>query len=151
MAAYSFLNVQGAISGPGGAFNLGSGSGASEEGVKTSMTEEKGVTTPGADGQLMQTLRASNVGKMSISLLKTSRANALLSNMYNFQKGNPALWGTNVITISDVARGDVATLTQAAFVKLPDVQWAKDGNMIEWEFTGNLDEQLGQGVPDVNV
>lgn len=151
MAAYSFLNVQAALAGPGGAFNIGSGAGASEEGIKTSMVEEKGVTTPGADGSLMQTLRASNVGKVTISLLKTSRANALLTDMYNFQKSNSALWGSNVLTVSDVVRGDVAVLTQGAFVKLPDVAWAKDGNMIEWEFIGNLDEQLGQGVPDVNV
>lgn len=151
MSAYSFLNVQAAIAGPGGSFSIGSGAGASEEGIKTSMVEEKGLTTPGADGTLMQTLRASNVGKMTISLLKTSRVNAFLTDMYNLQKSNSALWGENVVTVSDVVRGDVAVLTQGAFVKLPDVAWAKDGNMIEWEFIGNLDEQLGQGVPDVNV
>lgn len=151
MAAYSFLNVMGAIAGPGGAFNIGSGSGASEEGIKTSMVEEKDLATMGADNTLMHTLRASDLGKMTVSLLKTSRANALLSAMYNFQKGNPALWGANVITVSDVARGDVAVLTQAAFVKLPDVAWSKDGNMIEWEFVGLLNEQLGAGVPDVNI
>lgn len=151
MGVYSFLNFNGAISGPGGAFNIGQGAGVSEEGITTSMAEEKGITTPGADGTLMQTLRASNVGKVTVRLLKTSRANALLSAMYNFQKGNPALWGQNVITVSDVARGDVAVLTQGSFVKLPDVTWDKDGKMIEWEFTGNLDETLGVGVPDVNV
>lgn len=152
MSAYSFLNVQAAIQGPGGSFSIGSGAGASEEGVKTSMVEEKGLTTPGADSTIMQTLRASNVGKMTFSLLKTSLANARLSNMYNLQKSsNGALWGENVITISDVVRGDVAVLTQGAFVKHPDVAWAKDGNTIEWEFIGLLEEQLGAGVPDINV
>lgn len=151
MAAYSFLNVVAAIAGPGVVANLGSGAGASEEGLKTSMVEEKDLATMGADGTLMHTLRASNLGKMTFSLLKISAANAILNAAYNFQKTNAALWGSNVITISDVVRGDVAVLTQAAFVKLPDVQWAKDGNMIEWEFIGLLNEQLGAGVPDINV
>lgn len=151
MAAYSFLNFQGAISGAGGSFNLGSGSGVAEEGVTTSLIEEKDLATFGADGTLMHTLRASNGGKMAIRLLKTSSINAKLSNMYNLQKGNPAVWGANTITVADVVRGDVATLSQAAFLKLPDVTWDKDGKMIEWEFVGILQEQLGSGVPDVNL
>lgn len=151
MAAYSFLNFQGAIAGAGGAFSLGSGEGVADEGITTSMVEEKGLVTPGADGKLMQTLRASNVGKLTIRLLKTSSANAKLSLMYNLQKSQPAVWGANTITVSDIQRGDVAILTEAAFVKLPDVTWDKDGKMIEWEFVGNLNEQLGFGVPDINV
>lgn len=151
MAAYSFLNFQGAILGAGGAFSLGSGEGVSDEGITTSMVEEKNLATPGADGKLMHTLRASNVGKLTVRLLKTSSANAKLSLMYNLQKANPATWGANTITVSDIQRGDVAILSEAAFVKLPDVTWDKDGKMIEWEFIGNLNEQLGFGVPDVNV
>ena len=151
MAAYSFLNVMGAIAGPGGAFNLGSGAGASEEGITFAMVEEKDLATVGADGSLMHTLRASNLGKCTIRLLKTSPVNALLSAMYNFQKGNAAVWGTNVITVSDVARGDVATMAQGAFLKQPDVTWDKDGKTNEWEFIGIVEEQLGAGVPDVNT
>lgn len=151
MAAYSFLNVMAAISGPGGAFNLGSGAGAAEEGITFAMAEEKDLATVGADGTLMHTLRATNVGKATIRLLKTSPVNALLSSMYNFQKGNPALWGTSVLTVNDVARGDVASMAQAAFMKQPDMTWDKDGKVVEWEFIGIVDEQLGAGVPDVNV
>lgn len=151
MAAYSFLNVMAAIAGPGGAFNLGSGAGAADEGITFSMVEEKDLATPGADGTLMHTLRASNVGKCTVRLLKTSPVNALLSAMYNFQKGNPAAWGTNVLTVADVARGDVATISQAAFMKQPDITWDKDGKVNEWEFVGNVEELLGVGVPDVNT
>ena len=151
MAAYSFKNGVGAISGPGGTFQIGSGAGNAEEGITTSMVEEKDLATVGADGTLMHTLRAGNVGKMAIRLLKTSPVNAQLSAMYNFQKGNPALWGTNTLTVFDISRGDVATLSQGAFLKNPDATWAKDGNTIDWEFLGNLDELFGAGVPDVNV
>ena len=151
MTAYSFLSLQGAISGPGGSFNIAAGSGTAEEGITTSMVDEKGITTPGADGTLMQTLRASQVGKVTIRVLKTSLLNAQLSQMLNLQKGNPALWGQNVISLADVNRGDTSSLTQGSFVKKPDVTWDKDGKMNEWEFIGNLEESLGAGVPDVNV
>lgn len=151
MSAYSFLSFQGAISGPGGAFNIGAGAGASEEGIKTSMLEEKDLATSGAGGEMMHTLRADQRGKVTLSLLKTSPLNALLSNMYNLQKGNPSLWGVNTMTGNDVYRGDNFSITQAAIVKLPDVTWDKDGKMIEWEFVGLLEEQLGAGQPDVNV
>lgn len=151
MTAYSFLNVQASISGTGGQFQIGSGSGVAEEGITTSMVEEKDLATMGADGTLMHTLRASNLGKMTVRVLRTSATNAQLSQMYNLQKGNAAVWGQNVITVSDVVRGDVASLTQAAFVKLPDSTWDKDGKMLEWEFIGLLNEQFGTGVPDVNV
>lgn len=151
MATYSFLSVQGAISGPGGAFVLGSTAGVADEGITSSMVEEKDLATPGADGALMHTLRASNVGKMAVRLLKTSAINAQLMQMYNLQKANPAIWGQNVITVSDVNRGDNSVLSQAAFVKKPDFTWDKDGKMNEWEFIGILNEQLGAGVPNVNI
>lgn len=151
MSTYSFLNVQAAISGPGGAFNIGSEAGVAEEGITTSQVEEKDLATVGADGALMHTLRASNLGKFTVRLLKTSPYNASLSAMYNLQRTNPALWGQNVLTVNDVARGDSESLTQAAFLKQPDVTWDKDGKMNEWEFVGIKDQQLGTGVPDVNT
>lgn len=151
MAAYSFLNIMGAIAGPGGAFNLGSGSGAAEEGITFSNVEEKDLATMGADGTLMHTLRASDLAKCTVNLLKTSPVNALLSAMYNFQKGNPALWGVNVLTVSDVSRGDVESFSQAAFLKPSDNTYDKDGKMMTWEFLGLRNNQLGAGVPDVNV
>lgn len=151
MAAYSFLNVMGAISGPGGAFNLGSGVGAAEEGIVFSNVEEKDLATVGADGYLMHTLRASDLAKCTINLLKTSPANAKLSAMYNFQKGNPAVWGTNVLTVSDVARGDIESMGQAAFLKPADNTYDKDGKMMSWEFIGLRKSLLGTGVPDANT
>lgn len=151
MATYSFLSVQGAFTGPGGAFVLGSSAGIAEEGITSSMVEEKDLATVGADGALMHTLRASNLGKFAVRCLKTSALNAQLMAAYNFQKSNPALWGQNVLTVADVNRGDFSSLTQAAFVKKADVTWDKDGKMNEWEFLGILEETLGTGVPDVNV
>jgi hypothetical protein len=151
MTAYSFLNYQGAISGAGGSFSMGAEAGIAEGGVRTSMADDKDLATVGAGGQLMHTLRASNLGKVEVEVLKTSVLNQQLSQMYNLQKQNPAVWGANVLTGSDVVRGDQFSMTQAAFMKFPDNAWDKDGKTITWSFIGLLDEQLGAGVPDVNV
>lgn len=151
MGAYSFLDVQAAIVGPGGQFSLGSGAGAAEEGITVSMAEEKGTTTTGADGQIMQSLHAGNTGSVAVRLLKTSPVNALLSQLYNFQRQNSGAWGVNVITVTDVQRGDVVSAVQMAFVKQPDLAYAKDGNTVEWMFRGIVVEELGAGIPDVNT
>lgn len=147
MGTYSFLNVQASLVGPGGNANIGAGSGSAEEGITISMAEEKGDTKVGADGQLMQSLRASNLGRMSVRLLKTSPANAVLMAMYNLQKISAGLWGQNVIRIADVQRGDVHLGMQMAFTKLPDIVYSKDGNMNEWTFVGVVEEMLGTGNP----
>lgn len=147
MGVYSFLNVQASLVGPGGNVNLGNGSGSSEEGITVEMVEEKGDTKVGSDGQLMQSLRASNLGRVTVRLLKTSPVNSILSQMYNTQKTISSLWGNNTFRLSDVSRGDVVLGTQIAFTKQPTLVYGKDGNMNEWIFQGNVDEQLGTGSP----
>lgn len=147
MGVYSYMNVQASLVGPGGNVNLGFGSGSAEEALKVEMVEEKGDTKTGSDGQIMQSLRAGNVGRITCTFLKTSPTNALLSQMYNTQKTLSSLWGNNVIRVSDTARGDVVLGTSMAFVKQPDVVYGKDGDMLAWIFVGNVDEQLGSGQP----
>lgn len=151
MATYAFASFQGAISGVGGSFNIGFGAGISDGGISTTMAEDKNNATTGADGTVMHALRAGNLGRITIRCLKTSTLNARLSYMYNLQKQTPAAWGQNVVSGADVIRGDNFVLAQAAFVKFPDNTWDKDGKDIEWELTGNLEEQIGAGTPDVNL
>lgn len=147
MSAYSFLDVQASIIGPGGSLNIGFGSGAAEEGITVEMVEEKGDTKVGADGQIMQSLRASKLGRITIRLLKTSPTNAQLDAMYNAQSVLSSLWGNNVIRAANPVRGDVVLGTQMAFTKRPNLVYAKDGNTNEWVFQGNVDEMLGTGDP----
>jgi hypothetical protein len=150
MATYSFLNVAATITGPGGSFSLGSGSGDAEEGITVAMVDDKDAMTTGADGSIMHSLRASNSGRLSVRLLKTSPVNALLSALYNYQRTSSSYWGQNVLVVSDVARGDVVTGSQIAFTKQPDIVYAKDGNMNEWTFQGVVNEFLGTGQPSAN-
>lgn len=151
MGTYSFLSVQATISGPGGTFPIGSGAGAAEEGITSSMAEDKDTLTIGASGESMHSLHGGNAGRVTVRILKTSPVNALLSALYNFQRSNAGNWGQNTIVISDTVRGDIITASACAFTKHPDVTYAKEGGSIEWVFNaGTLIEILGVGVPNVN-
>lgn len=151
MGTYSFLDVVAAITGQGGAIPLGNSAGVAEEGISVSMSDEKNTLTLGADGSAMNSLHGANAGKVTVRLLKTSTVNAALSALYNFQKGSSANWGQNTIVISDVARGDLISCTGCAFAKQPDLTYAKDGGMNEWEFhAGSINQLLGTGQLDNN-
>lgn len=150
MTTYSFLNVQATIAGPGGSFSLGSDAGAAKEGLSTDMIDDKDKMDVGAGGDIMHSLRASNAGRITVRLLKTSPQNALLSALYNFQRLNAGAWGQNVLIVSDIQRGDVVTGTQMAFTRQPVITWSEDANMNEWSFMGNIIEVLGAGIPNVN-
>lgn len=146
MTTYSFLDVHAALAGPGGIINLASGAGAAEEGITCEFTEDTGKLVVGADGSPMQTLNASKAGKITVRLLKTSPVNQLLQNLYNFQRLSSVNWGKNVLTLRDIARGDVYGAQFVAFVKPPANTYGKDAGMLEWEFlAGLMDVALGAG------
>jgi predicted SPOUT superfamily RNA methylase MTH1 len=137
--------------GPGGAFNLGYGSGDAEEGLTVEMIDDKNKMDVGSDGTIMHSLRASNAGRITVRLLKTAPTNALLSALYNFQRFSSGNWGQNVIIVADTARGDLVNSSQMAFVKQSDLTYAQDGNYNTWVFIGSIDnELLGTGTPSAN-
>lgn len=141
---YSFLDVNAAIVGPGGAINLGSGAGNSEEGITIEPTEDINTMTVGADGTPMHSLHADKSGKITVRLLKTSPVNARLSQMYAFQTASGANHGQNTITVANSATGDVTTCQIVAFERAPTLTYAKEGGMNEWSFAaGIIDRTLG--------
>ncbi len=147
MGVYSFLNVNCAIAGPGGAANLASGAQAAEEGITIEPVEDKNVMTIGADGAGQHSLVASDARTATVRLLKTSPMNALLMAMYNIQSSSSSLWGRNVITLGDTGQGDAITLQQVAFKKVPALTYAKEGGMNEWVFDCVKGDQiLGAGL-----
>ena len=146
MPAYSFLDVQAAIVGPGGSFNLGSGSGAAEEGITITYKEDKNIQHTGADGKVMNSLNASRSGSVVVRLLKTSPVNAQLSLMYNIQAQASSAWGLNIISIRNNVSGDSITCTDVAFKKWPDITYDKDGKHNEWAFDAKLESSLGGGI-----
>lgn len=134
---YSFLNVVATISGPGAAaLNMGAGAAVAEEGITIEPVEDKNVMTIGADGKGQHSLIASDARKVTVRLLKTSPINAALMALFDLQSVSSALWGQNVITVSDSGRGDINIVQGCAFKKVPTINYAKEGGMIEWEFDG---------------
>ena len=147
MATYSFMDVQATIVGPGGSFSLGYGACNAEEGISVAMTENKNTMTVGADGCVMHSLHAGNAGTVTVRFLKTSGTNQMLSMMLDLQRVSSALWGQNVIVISDAARGDQITCTNVAFQRWPNVTYAKEGGVQEWVFdAGQVNGILGDGT-----
>ncbi len=144
---YSFLDVMAAIAGPGGAFQLGSGAGAAEEGITIEPSEDMDNMQIGADGEGVHSLVANKSGKVTVRLLKTSPVNAQLSAMQALQRVSAANHGQNTLSITNRVSGDVYSCRGVAFAKVPPNSYAKLANVIEWEFNAtDIDPALGAGV-----
>lgn len=144
---YSFLDVNAALVGPGGTLNLATGSAAAEEGITIEPAEELDAMMIGADGQGMHTLRANKSGKITCRFLKNSPINAKLSTMLAFQRTSGSVHGQNTLSVVNKASGDAFICQQVAFAKQPSVNYAKDGDVLVWEFNAILiDMALGAGI-----
>lgn len=144
---YSFLDTQVSLTGPGGSISLGAGAGNSEEGITFEPVGDINTMTVGADGSVMHSLHADKSAKCAVKLLKTSPVNAQLSAMVAFQRTSGALHGQNTITLANGVTGDTITAQQVAFARIPNIDYAKDGGMLSWEFhIGVMDPFLGAGL-----
>jgi hypothetical protein len=151
LGTYSFISVVATISGPGGAFSLGYGSGNADDGsINIAQDGDKTTATDGADGSIMHSLHASQKGRITFRLLKTSPVNAQLSALLEFQRGDPSRWGQNVITVADINRGDTTLGQGMAFVRMPEITYAKEGGQNEWGFVGYVVPILGVGAPTLS-
>ena len=149
MGAYSFLDVQASIEGPGGSFQLGSGSGNSEEGITIEPTGDKNVMTVGADGSIMHSLRADASGTVTVTLLRVSQTNSKLQNLFDYQTSSSRYHGRNTIVIRNAVSGDVITCTEAAFSKGLSNPYAIEGGRLGWTFhVGKIHNKLGTGTPE---
>lgn len=134
MATYSFLDVNCLVVGPGLVANLAAGAAAAEEGITIEASEDKNEMTIGADGKGMHSLIASDAAHVTIRLLKTAPGNAILMAAYDAQSISSALWGQNIITVTNTAVGDISVLQACAFKKKPTINYKKVGDMYEWTF-----------------
>lgn len=139
------MDVQASIVGPGGAFSLGYGEAAAEEGITIATGADKNTMTIGADGEGMHSLHADKSGQVTLRYLKTAPVNALLQALYDAQTLDSRLHGKNLITVTQSASGDVTAARSCAFKKKPDLRYAKDGDIVEWIFDAiKIDTILGQ-------
>jgi hypothetical protein len=144
---YSFLDVHASINGPGGSFAIGAGAGNAEEGITIEASQDVNAMLIGADGSGMHSLVADKSGKITVRLLKTSPVNQLLEAMLAYQRTSGANWGQNTITIVNTTSGDSVTAQQVAFVRQPNITYAKEGGIMEWPFEAiTIDPTLGDGT-----
>ena len=148
MAVYSFLNVSATINGPGVSSPLGYGSAVAKEGIEVARAGDKNKMDIGADGEGMHSLRADKSGQITVRLLKTAPANAVLMAAYDAQSLDASLWGQNIITVSNSEVGDIHTARSCAFKKVPNMKYAEDGDILEWIFDSiKIDSILGTYAP----
>lgn len=141
---YSFLDVNATLIGPGGAISLGNGSASAEEGITVAPHGDISGMQVGADGNGVHSLYADKSGMVTVRFLKNSPTNKLLSLMYAFQTAQGSTHGQNTIAINDKSRGDVIVASQVAFKKAPDITYAKDADVIAWEFNAiKIERTLG--------
>lgn len=144
---YSFLDIHASLVGPGVSISLGAGAGTADEGISIEASGEIDTMMIGSDGVPMHSLHADRSGKVTVSLLKTSPSNAILSAAYAFQTASGLTHGQNTLTIANPVTGDVITCQQVAFAKAPGIHYAKDGGTQSWEFNaGIIDRTLGAGI-----
>lgn len=144
MATYSFLDVNATLVGAGAVIDLGSGSANAEEGISIVAANDKNTMTIGADGEGMHSLHADKSGQVTVRLLKTSPKNSQLMALYDAQSLSSSLWGQNLITITNSSSGDTTVARYCAFKKRPDLNYRKDGDIVEWVFDSvKIDGILG--------
>ena len=150
MATYSFKDITAALVGVGGSINLGAGAAIAEEGITIEPVEDKNVMTIGADGAGMHSLVASEAATVTVRLLKTSPVNSKLQTMYNVQTQSSLAHGKNSLTVRDIARGDAIVLQGVAFKRAPNIEYAKEGGTVEWQFDAIKSVRvLGTGTPEI--
>lgn len=131
---YAFQNITCSIKGPGGFIDLAYGSGAAEEGLTFEPLMDKTVVEPGADGLISFSASAVTAHTITARFLKVGPASKTLQLMATLQQATPALNGTNILTLRDIARGDTILCEAVAFTKWTTLNYAKDAGTNEWTF-----------------
>lgn len=141
---YSLMDVQASLTGPTGSFSLGYEQAIAEEGIDIVAAGDKNTMTVAGDGEGMHSLHADKSGQITLRYLKTAPINSMLMKAYNAQTMDSRLHGKNIITVTNSASGDVTVGRSCAFKKIPDLKYAKDGDVVTWVFDViKIDEILG--------
>lgn len=142
---YSFLNMQGTLTGPGtSGIPLGNTANAAEEGITVEFVDDVNTMMIGAAGDGVHSLHATRAGRVTVHLLKGSPVNAALTSLYNTQRTDAALHGKNTIALKHTSSNDEYICQFCAFKKFPQNMYAKDANVINWEFDSiQIDPALG--------
>lgn len=91
----------------------------------------------GVDGELTRSESKNNYHTVELTVMRTSRANALLCAIYTGDVAIPGGAGIAPMLIRDRQGLSVFSTAEAWIVKLPDNVYAKEANTIKWMFGAN--------------
>ena len=128
---YSFLDLSGAIGHPlAGAYTF-TGDGVGE--VDIVMSEERTAHDVAADGSVMVSKMAGNNGQLRITCQQTSAVHKWLLLAYNLiTVAPPDQWAQMACLLRNVIDGTSHMCTGISFQKIPDKQYQRTGQRVQW-------------------
>jgi hypothetical protein len=106
----------------------GDGAAISLEKMKPTFTEKEG-----ADGSVARSKTGSKLWKVTITLLSTSSANAILSAIHELDQDNPNGAGVGPLFITDLQGTTLFTSDKAWIVTMPKLDLNAEASNVEWE------------------
>lgn len=133
---YSFKDIKGVCTGPGGGFIIGGGNvGAGS--ITITMSEDRTVQDVAADGSVMPSYVAGDNGSVALEMQQTSSLHKSLLGMYNILKtladaGEVATWAATTISFIALLDGSAHVLTGVSFQRIPVKAYAAHGARVTW-------------------
>jgi hypothetical protein len=103
-----------------------------DEFVSIKKAEDTFTVKVGVDGELTRSESKNNYHTVDITVMRTSRANALLCAIYTGDVSIPGGAGIAPILVRDRQGLSVFSSAEAWITKLPDNAYAKEANTITW-------------------
>lgn len=118
---------------------------ADGEFIKIEMADDAFKTKVGTDGEITRSKSNNFLAKVTIRLMQTSDANALLSAVHELDKKAPNGKGVGPFLVKD-RQGTSLHAGQFSWVtKAPDVSYDREATEREWELAVILEERLDGG------
>lgn len=105
-----------------------------DEFVEIQKQEETYTYKAGIDGEGTRSESKNTYTKVTLTLMRTSSANAALSAIHEADKAIPGGQGIAPILIRDRQGASILSSPQAWITKTPDQTYAKEANTVKWEF-----------------
>jgi hypothetical protein len=132
-STYSFLDMTGAIAAPTGAKYIFTGEGIGEGGITVAMDSDRTTHDVGSDGSVMVSKMAGNNGTVTISVQQTSPLHKWLLNTYQaLLLLDTSMWAATSIWMRNVYDGTSHVCTGVSFLKVPDLNYQRQGQNLQW-------------------
>lgn len=105
-----------------------------DEGVEVEPKTETGSTEVGLDGAGFHNVFNDKRATVTINIYQNSPTISILQTAFNLQYGNPELFGTNDILISNLEGALVCFLKNCRFVSQPTLQLSQKASVQPWKF-----------------